>query len=101
MTSAAQRLSVRIRRGVLEQSKRAGVGHVGSALSVADLLAAIFGGVLRVESDTDPDRDRFILAKGHAALGYTRDVFDLAPCQAGGRSSDGTCTRSTAMTWTL
>lgn len=69
MTSAAQLLSVQIRRGILEQSKRAGVGHIGSALSVADLLAAIFGGVLRVESDTHPDRDRFILAKGHAALG--------------------------------
>ncbi len=61
-------LSAQIRRGVLEQSKRAGVGHIGSALSAADLLAAIFGGVLKGETHTDPDRDRFILAKGHAAL---------------------------------
>jgi transketolase len=44
------------------------VGHVGSSLSVVDLLAAIFGGVLAAESATDPDRDRFILSKGHAAL---------------------------------
>jgi transketolase len=61
-------LNWRIRRGVLEQSKRAGVGHIGSALSIADLLAAIFGGPLGAESATDPERDRLILSKGHAAL---------------------------------
>lgn len=53
---------------MLEQSKRANVGHIGSALSVADLMAAIFGGVLRADSASDPERDRFILSKGHAAL---------------------------------
>jgi transketolase len=45
----------RIRRIILEQSKRADVGHIGSALSIADITE-------------DPDRDRFILSKGHAAL---------------------------------
>ena len=57
-----------IRRGVLEQSKRAEVGHVGSSLSVADLLAALYGGVLRIASSNDLDRDRFVLSKGHAGL---------------------------------
>jgi transketolase len=57
-----------IRRIVLEQSKRAGVGHIGSALSIADILACLYGGVLRVARPDDPDRDRFILSKGHAAL---------------------------------
>jgi transketolase len=61
-------LSRQIRRGILEQSKRVNVGHIGSALSVADLLAAIFGGVLSAASAADPERDRFILSKGHAAL---------------------------------
>ena len=56
-----------LRRLVLEQSKRAGVGHIGSSLSIADLLAALFGGILLGEPD-DPDRDRFVLSKGHAAL---------------------------------
>lgn len=68
MSVAEPLLSRRIRLGVLEQSKRANVGHIGSALSVADLLAAIYGGVLKAESATDPDRDRFILSKGHAAV---------------------------------
>lgn len=35
-----------IRRTVIEQSKRANVGHIGSALSIADILAALYGGVL-------------------------------------------------------
>src|SRR5262245_51902918 len=57
-----------IRRLVLQQSKRANVGHIGSALSVADLIAALHGGVLRITEPGDPDRDRFILSKGHAVL---------------------------------
>jgi transketolase len=57
-----------IRRVILEQSKRAGVGHIGSALSIADIIAALYGHILRVADPEDPDRDRFILSKGHAAL---------------------------------
>jgi transketolase len=57
-----------IRRAIIEQSKRAGVGHIGSALSVADIIAALYGHILRVVEPDDPDRDRFILSKGHAAL---------------------------------
>jgi transketolase len=37
-----------IRRTVIEQSKRANVGHIGSALSIADILAALYGGVLEL-----------------------------------------------------
>jgi transketolase len=68
MSNTQSPLSRQIRLGVIELSKRANVGHIGSALSVADLLAAIFGGVLRCDSPTDPERDRFVLSKGHAAL---------------------------------
>jgi len=57
-----------IRRIVIEQSNRAHVGHIGSALSVADVIAALYGSALRVASPDDPDRDRFLLSKGHAAL---------------------------------
>ena len=57
-----------IRRIILQQSKRANVGHIGSALSIADLLAALYGFVLRGDGPADWHRDRFILSKGHAAL---------------------------------
>jgi transketolase len=53
---------------VLEQSWRAGAGHIGSGLSVADLLAVLFGGAMNVPDAGDPERDRFVLSKGHAAL---------------------------------
>jgi transketolase len=57
-----------IKRIVLEQSKRANVGHIGSCLSVAHILAALYSGVLNVADPDAEDRDRFILSKGHAAL---------------------------------
>lgn len=61
-------LSHAIRRTIVDQSMRAGVGHIGSALSIADLLAALYGEVLHIEGPDDPDRDRLVLSKGHAAL---------------------------------
>jgi transketolase len=60
-------LAAHVRRVTIETSKRADIGHIGSCLCVADLLAALYGDVLRGEPD-DPDRDRFVLSKGHAAL---------------------------------
>ena len=57
-----------IRRIILEQSKRANVGHIGSGLSVADIVATLYGGVLNLPALDHPDRDRFVLSKGHAVL---------------------------------
>lgn len=57
-----------IRHIVLEQSKRAGVGHIGCALSVADIITALYTDGLRITDPTNPDRDRLVLSKGHAAL---------------------------------
>jgi transketolase len=57
-----------IRRIIIEQSKRANVGHIGSCLSVADILACLYGDLLRAAHPDDPERDRFVLSKGHAAL---------------------------------
>lgn len=61
-------MSDQIRRIVLEQSRRAHVGHIGSSLSIADIIAALYGSALQVDDPHDPERDRFILSKGHAAL---------------------------------
>lgn len=58
----------RIRQIIIEQSKRANVGHIGSCLSVVEILCALYGHVLRAKAPDDPDRDRFVLSKGHAAL---------------------------------
>lgn len=48
-------------------TSRANASHIASSLSIAEILAALYGGVLRVRPD-DPewaDRDRLILSKGH------------------------------------
>ena len=69
MTTGSKVVSARsIRQIILDQSKRAHVGHIGSALSVADILAALYGDILRIDDPDDRDRDRFVLSKGHAAL---------------------------------
>jgi transketolase len=67
-TDNTRELARSIRRTIIEQSKRAGVGHIGSALSIADIVAALYGEVLDVKDPEDPDRDRFVLSKGHASL---------------------------------
>jgi transketolase len=72
MTASAAK---QIRRVILEQSMRAHVGHIGSALSVADIIAALYAGVLRVRDPEDPERDRFVLAKGHAMLAVYAALF--------------------------
>ena len=68
----AQRLrreATRIRRDVVEMIGRAHLGHVGGDLSVTDILATLFFGVLRLDpaAPRAPERDRFILSKGHCA----------------------------------
>jgi len=75
-------LSHEIRRIIIEESKRANVGHIGSALSVAEIIAALFDGALHKPGTDDPDRDRFILSKGHAALAlyaalHVKGILDL------------------------
>jgi transketolase len=54
-----------IRRTIVEQSYRAKVGHIGSALSIADLVVAVMASA---RADRGEERDRIILSKGHAAL---------------------------------
>jgi transketolase len=83
VASEQNHLSRQIRRGILAESKRANVGHIGSALSIVDLLAVLYGGVLDAGSATDPERDRFVLSKGHAALAL------YSTLHATGRLSDG------------
>lgn len=61
-------LALRLRRHVVRMCAAGGSSHVGSGLSMADIIAVLYGGVLRVDpgDPTWPGRDRFILSKGHA-----------------------------------
>ncbi len=58
-----------VRRHALGMVHRANASHIGSSLSIADVLAVLYAEVLRVDPARPdwPDRDRFVLSKGHAA----------------------------------
>jgi transketolase len=65
-----QKIASRIRGNVVEMSHAAGTPHLASALSCVDILvAAYWGGFLAIDpkKPDDPNRDRLILSKGHAA----------------------------------
>jgi transketolase len=64
-----------LRRLVIERSVAAGVGHISSALCICDIMAVLFRSVLRDVGSRRPDRDRFILSKGHAALALYSSLF--------------------------
>ena len=64
-----------IRRIILEQSKRANVGHIGSCLSIVEILVTLFDKVMNIPSPEDKNRDRLILSKGHAALGLYAALY--------------------------
>lgn len=69
-TPEVARFARDIRELTLVTINRAGLGHIGGDYSVTDILATLYGRVLRVDP-TNPswaDRDRFILSKGHAAV---------------------------------
>lgn len=61
-------LARRIRIQATHMVHRAKSSHLGSGLSMADLLAVLYARILRVNPGRPdwPDRDRFILSKGHA-----------------------------------
>jgi transketolase len=58
-----------VRKHAIAAIYHAGSGHPGGALSAADILAALFAAELHISPDAldDPDRDHFVLSKGHAA----------------------------------
>ncbi|MFV2022392.1 transketolase [Micromonospora sp. LOL_023] len=58
-----------IRRRDIRMIHAAGLGHVGGEFSIIDVLATLYLHVLNIDPERldDPERDRFILSKGHAA----------------------------------
>jgi transketolase len=66
--SELRQIAKQIRRKSLEIIHRAGSGHPGGSLSAADIMTALYFGVMRYDSKNpkDPNRDRFVMSKGHA-----------------------------------
>jgi transketolase len=58
-----------VRRRDIEMVRAAGLGHIGGEFSVIDILVTLYLGAMNLSPEQlgDPERDRFILSKGHAA----------------------------------
>jgi len=95
-TATPAELARAIRAHALRMVHRASASHIGTCLSIADLLAVLYASVLRIDPQRPdwPARDRFILSKGHgAAIFYAvlaeRGFFPRAwleeYCRDGGR----------------
>ncbi len=65
-------LAHRIRLHAMRMISTAKSSHLGSNFSMAEIIAVLYGKILKISPDRpdDPHRDRFILSKGHAAAGY-------------------------------
>lgn len=76
--SELRKKAIEVRMGAITLAHRS-KGHIGGTLSSADLLTAIYYRYLRFDpkNPRDPDRDRFILSKGHTCEGY---LWILADC---------------------
>lgn len=64
-----KRIANRRRLDVLEMVKHAKTGHIGGSMSCMDLLVSLYYGIMDIDKirEKQPNRDRFILSKGHCA----------------------------------
>ena len=63
-----KKFATQIRIGVVEEMRARGFGHIGGSLSVCDVLAVLYEGVMRYNPEDPkwPDRDKLVCSKGHA-----------------------------------
>lgn len=71
-TSELKKKAIEVRKGVVIGTHAAKSGHPGGSLSAADIFTYLFFEELNIDpaKPDDPDRDRFVLSKGHTAPGY-------------------------------
>ena len=71
-------LAKNIRKHVLRMTSKGKSSHVGSALSIADILAVLYSNMnVNPKKPLDPKRDRFILSKGHAGAAVYAVLAEL------------------------
>ena len=79
-----KRIANDVRFGIIEAVYSAGCGHPGGSLSIADMLTYLYFEEMNIDpkNPKKPDRDRFVLSKGHTAPGLysvlaNRGFFDV------------------------
>ena len=71
-TLELQKMANEVRKGIVTAVHSAKAGHPGGSLSAADIFTYLYFEELKIDpkNPKDPDRDRFVLSKGHTAPGY-------------------------------
>ena len=70
-TSELKKIAVKVREGIITGAYHAKSGHPGGSLSSADIFTYLYFDEMNIDpkNPQDPDRDRFVLSKGHVAPG--------------------------------
>nr|UXE44925.1 hypothetical protein Hi04_10k_c3883_00034 [uncultured bacterium] len=90
-TAALQARAAVMRRDIVRLSYQAKTGHIGSSLSCVDLIVATNFHFMSNRPAQDPQRDRFLMSKGHACVPLYSVLAERGRCRA-------TCTRATEST---
>ena len=71
-TLELQKMANEVRKGIVTSVHSAKAGHPGGSLSAADVFTYLYFEEMNIDpkNPEDPDRDRFVLSKGHTAPGY-------------------------------
>lgn len=71
--------AVDIRKKIVELSATAGGGHLGGSLSMVEVLVALYYRVMKYDPGNPdwPERDRFVMSKGHGAVGLCPVLADV------------------------
>ena len=79
MSIDTELLALKIRRHAIEMTHRGQSSHIASILSMADILAVLYGDTMNFRSNEPQwsERDRFILSKGHAGAGVYATLAEL------------------------
>ncbi len=78
--SKIQKFSKSVRKNIMEMAFSAGASsaHLGGALSIVEIVSTLFSHVMKYNDNPQwPDRDRFILSKGHACLAYYAALCEI------------------------
>ena len=75
-------LALRLRKSALLMTHIGKSSHIGSILSIIDIVAVLFGAVMNLDPSKPQkqDRDRFILSKGHAGAAIYAVLAELGFC---------------------
>lgn len=75
----SEQLAKKVRLSAVKMTNAGKSSHIGSVLSMADIMAVLYGSVLHINPSKPDweDRDRFILSKGHAGAGVYASLAEL------------------------